>query len=681
MPRGPRHISIGELFNRSVIRLEKYNWLRGKRLIRFATSRRTYKPVVLTATSHRKEFLKRQRRRAMFKDLRTGTKIIILCATFIVAIGVTTFSLIAEKQIAIDFAKSELVGTQYLTAVRAIYADVLTGRPVGQIGTPSKPSNEDILKALAVAHQNAGARLQTSELAQALAEAIRLWSKNHNNGSAYSATLDVLTAARQLISRIADDSNLALDPDLDSYHLQDLITRKLPLFFRRLSEVQILSRKVADTGTPSSEQRVYFQVLQNELKSTEDAIKNELAAAYRGNIDGNLKQAIDPALSTMLSRTNAFLDRVHAQIVNDNSGKQAAGASNSLYRRVVKNSVSVWALTQSELDRLLHTRIDGLVQRMRWSVALTSALIAISIFVSALTHRHIVGPLERLENIATAIRKTRDYSLRMDYTDKSEIGQLATAFNDMLLELENAREREQLQQIELARVGRLTTMGTITASLAHEINQPLQAIAANSNAAQRWLLKEKPDLDETRSALKSIVIDAHRASEMIESVRRIVKKGGQERAEVLINDIVEEILTLVQGELRRHKIVLKTDLLENLPHVIADQTQLRLVFRNLVVNAVDAMKSASIQKRSLTIRSKLNGPGYVAVAVEDSGSGINPHDLDHIFDPFFTTKSEGMGLGLAICRSIIEAHGGRLWAEPESGQGTIFHLILPIGEA
>jgi C4-dicarboxylate-specific signal transduction histidine kinase len=291
-----------------------------------------------------------------------------------------------------------------------------------------------------------------------------------------------------------------------------------------------------------------------------------------------------------------------------------------------------------------------------------------------------VGPLERPENIATAIRKTKDYSLRMDYTDKSEIGQLAAAFNEMLLELESAHEREQQQQVQLARVGRLATMGAITGSIAHEINQPLQAITANSNAAQRWLLREKPDLAETRLALKSIVIDAHHASEIIESMRRIVKKGGQERAEVLINDIVEEILSFVRRELRRHKISVKTDLLENVPHNIADQTQLQLVFRNLIVNAVDAMKSVSSEKRSLTIRSKLDARGNVAVAVQDSGPGINPNDFEHIFDPFFTTKSKGMGLGLAICRSIIEVHGGCLWAEPARGRGAIFQLILPIGD-
>jgi signal transduction histidine kinase len=181
-------------------------------------------------------------------------------------------------------------------------------------------------------------------------------------------------------------------------------------------------------------------------------------------------------------------------------------------------------------------------------------------------------------------------------------------------------------------------------------------------------------------ALKSIVIDAHHASEIIESMRRIVKKGGQERAEVLINDIVEDILSFVRGELRRHKISVKTDLLENLPHIIADQTQLQLVFRNLIVNAVDAMKSVSSEKRSLTIRSKLDAVGNVVVAVQDSGPGINPNDFEHIFDPLFTTKSEGMGLGLAICRSIIEVHGGRLWAEPARGQGAIFQLILPIGD-
>jgi signal transduction histidine kinase len=617
----------------------------------------------------------------MFKDLRASTKIVILCATFIVAIAVTTYGLIAEKQIAIDFAKKELVGTHYLTTVRTVYAEVLTERPIGQFAVQPTQSNDDMLKTLQAAHQNIGAGLQTDELAEALESALRSWSNNHNHGTAYSVALNVLTAARRLILRIADDSNLALDPDLDTYHLQNLITRKLPIFLSRLGEMQIISRKVATVGTPSNEQAEYFQVLQRELQSIVDEVKDELTAAYRGNIDGSLKQNIDSAFSTMMSRADAFRDSFHSRFLDGDSTKREAADPNGLYGGVVESAIAAWTAAQSELDRLLHARIDGFVNGMRLSLMLTGALVCLSIFVSVMTHRHIVKPLERLESVTAAVRKTKDYGLRIDYTAKSEIGQLAVGFNDMLSELETAREREQSQQAEIARVSRLSIMGTITASIAHEINQPLQAIAANSNAAQRWLSREKPDLKEARLALQSIAADAHRAGEVIGSMRSILKKGNLERERVSVNDVVGDILSLLQGEARKYQISVQTDLLQDLPNVIADRVQLQLVLRNLIINAVDAMKSLSNQKRRLLLKSNLDGPGNVTVTVEDSGPGIDPNNLKRIFDPFFTTKSEGMGLGLAICRSIIEAHGGRLWASLGPSHGSVFHVVLPIGEA
>jgi C4-dicarboxylate-specific signal transduction histidine kinase len=178
----------------------------------------------------------------------------------------------------------------------------------------------------------------------------------------------------------------------------------------------------------------------------------------------------------------------------------------------------------------------------------------------------------------------------------------------------------------------------MAASIAHEINQPLQAIAANSSAAQRWLSRNEPDIDEARSALKSVASDAHRASQVVESVRSVLKKRGREKEHIAINGVVTDILKLVHGKIRKHHITVRTNLLQNLPPV-------------------------------------------VVVMVEDFGSGIDPENLERVFDPFFSTKSEGMGLGLAICRSIVEAHGGRLWATSKAGRGAAFHLTLPIGEA
>jgi len=615
----------------------------------------------------------------MFKDLRAGTKITILCGTFIIAIGATVYSLIAEKQFAIDFAKKELIGTQYLTAVRGVYADVLAAPPIKASAARPKPSTGEMLARLVTAQRHAGAQLQTAGLARALAEALRSWSNDRGDSPSYSLALEVLAAARRLISRIADDSNLALDPDLDTYHLQDLITRKMPVFLHRLTEVQIWAHQAAAAGTPSNEQWVRFEVSRSELQSVAEQVKGNLASAYRGNQDGTLKQAVYDAFAEMTSRTDAFLESVASGVSEESVGRTAA--SDPLFGGVAESAVAAWATAQSELDRLLQTRIRGLIDRMGLSLALTGVLVGLSIVVSVLTNRHIVEPLERLEKLASEVRRTRDYSLRLDYSSKSEIGQLTAAFNEMLAEVAASHERERAEHAELARVSRLTTMGAMAASIAHEINQPLQAISANSSAAQRWLSRKEPDIDEARSALKSVASDAHRASQVIESVRSIVKKRSREKEQVAINDAVTDILKLVHGEISKHHITVRTNLPQKLPPVVADRTQLQQVLINLIMNAVDAMKSGSGQKPVLTLRSNLEDRENVTVTVEDSGSGIDPENLERIFDPFFSTKSEGMGLGLAICRSIIEAHGGRLWATSKAGRGAAFHLTLPIGEA
>src|SRR5262249_20395343 len=226
---------------------------------------------------------------------------------------------------------------------------------------------------------------------------------------------------------------------------------------------------------------------------------------------------------------------------------------------------------------------------------------------------------ERLENVASTVRETKDYSLRMDYTSKSEIGRLAAAFNDMLSELAAARERERAEQAELARAARMTTMGTLTASIAHEINQPLAAIVANSNAAMRWLSNARPDLDEARTALKNIVSDGHRASQVIGSVRTMFRKDGREKDRLSVNSVIEDILALVHGEIRKQQVVVRTALPADLPQVEADRTQLQQVFMNLIVNAVEAMALVADRERILVIKTAVYEPGAVAITVEDSG--------------------------------------------------------------
>jgi signal transduction histidine kinase len=294
--------------------------------------------------------------------------------------------------------------------------------------------------------------------------------------------------------------------------------------------------------------------------------------------------------------------------------------------------------------------------------------------------RWIIQPLERLEKFASTVRRTKDYTLRVDHTSDDEIGRLAVAFNEMLSELSAARERESSDQFELARVSRLTTMGAMTASIAHEINQPLAAIAANANAGLRWLSRSTPDIDEVHAALKRINNDAHRASEVIQSIRSIFKKAPQQGALVDINAVVQEVLALVHGELINYRVAVRSDLRSQLPPVRADHVQLQQVILNLIMNAVEAMGTVEDGARVLSVASQTQEPNGVLLTVQDTGPGIDPSRKDRIFDAFFSTKSSGMGMGLFICRSIVEAHGGHLWATAAQPHGAIFHLALPIGE-
>jgi signal transduction histidine kinase len=266
---------------------------------------------------------------------------------------------------------------------------------------------------------------------------------------------------------------------------------------------------------------------------------------------------------------------------------------------------------------------------------------------------------------------------------KDEIGRLAGGFNHMVSELSAAREREVVDrartasmQAELTRVARLTTMGRLAASLAHEINQPLGAIVANGNAGLRWLAHSPPNNGEARDALDQIVKEGHRASDIIEGIRAIFRKGEERRASLDVNELIGEVLRLTRGEIQNERISVRTELLNDLPNVVGNRVQLQLVFRNLIVNAIEAMSSVIDRERALHIKSSIM-PSAVRITVADSGTGIGPESIDRIFNTFFTTKPHGMGMGLSICRSIIEAHGGKLSASPSHPYGSIFEIDLP----
>ena len=247
-----------------------------------------------------------------------------------------------------------------------------------------------------------------------------------------------------------------------------------------------------------------------------------------------------------------------------------------------------------------------------------------------------------------------------------------------ITERKRAEEALQRAQTELAHVTRVTTLGQLAASIAHEVNQPLAAVVADATASLNWLATAKPDLGQVREALAAIVKDGHRAGDIIQRVRQLATKTEPRNARLNINDVVHDVVALMRAELQRHDIALVPELTAELPLVFGDRVQLQQVILNLVINAVEAMAAVTGRPRQLIIRSEPHDQDQIAVTVHDTGVGVDRDNVDRLFNAFFTTKPEGMGMGLSISRAIVEAHGGRLWATANSPHGAIFHFSLPV---
>lgn len=233
-------------------------------------------------------------------------------------------------------------------------------------------------------------------------------------------------------------------------------------------------------------------------------------------------------------------------------------------------------------------------------------------------------------------------------------------------------------QQQLARTNQRLTVAAATASIAHDLNQPLAAIVTSANAGLRWLDRSPPDIDEVRSLLQTIVRNGHRASEAIANIRSTLKNKFDEKLALDVNDLLNEVLALAEGELETHQISLRRELQDLLPEVMGEDTQLRQALYNLIMNAVEAMSMVTDRSRVLTVRSTVNGPTAVLITLQDSGNGIDPRHMDRVFEPFFTTKADSLGMGLSLCRSIVEAHGGRVWASARDTSGAVFHIELPV---
>jgi C4-dicarboxylate-specific signal transduction histidine kinase len=246
-----------------------------------------------------------------------------------------------------------------------------------------------------------------------------------------------------------------------------------------------------------------------------------------------------------------------------------------------------------------------------------------------------------------------------------------------ITERKQAEEALRQAQADLARISRITTMGELTASLAHEVNQPIAAAVTDANTCLRWLNRDQPDLEEARQAATRVVKDATRAAEVISRTRLLFKKGAPQSELVDMNEVIHEMLALIIGDMSRRSISVRIELADDLPQITGDRVQLQQVLMNLMMNGIDAMKDSN-GTRELIVNSQRADNQQIMVTISDTGVGLPPQHADKIFNAFFTTKPNGTGMGLRISRSIIESHGGHLWAENNSPQGASFHLTLPI---
>ncbi|MFL9916294.1 ATP-binding protein [Paraburkholderia fungorum] len=272
-----------------------------------------------------------------------------------------------------------------------------------------------------------------------------------------------------------------------------------------------------------------------------------------------------------------------------------------------------------------------------------------------------------------AIKHLTVWAHRVEYESGEE--ELVGALTDVTTTRET-QEALHTAQAELARVARVTALGQMSASIAHEVNQPLAAIATTAAAGLRWLTREVPEVAEARACVNHIVQEANRAGNVIRSVRDLARRADPEMIPLDINEVIDEVVALVKPEALRHWVTVQVQLASGLPLVRGDRVQLQQVIINLAINGVQAMATVTDRTRVLTIRTEQRGSDQVLVAVQDVGIGTEPEGLDRLFSAFYTTKPDGMGMGLSICRSIIEAHGGRVWASRNIGSGMTFQFTV-----
>jgi len=306
-----------------------------------------------------------------------------------------------------------------------------------------------------------------------------------------------------------------------------------------------------------------------------------------------------------------------------------------------------------------------------------TSLLAVTINTSVSSISAVFHEVTELKRAEEALQEAHDLLEKRVEERTQELQEANVRLREEIRERKKAHEESRRHREELAHVSRVTTVGELAASLAHELNQPLSAILSNAQAARRFLDRELPVLDEVGGALDDIAKDVQRAGEVIRRLRRLLRKEEPERKRLEVNEVIHEVVALVHSDLVGRNISMKLELAAGLPPISGDRIQLQQVVLNLLLNGSEAMSGVDRNSRQMVIRTSQEDPGTVTVAVRDSGTGIEEEMTDLIFDAFYTTRESGLGMGLSISRSILESHGGRLWAERNHDSGATFLFTLP----
>ena len=658
----------------------------------------------------------------MFANLRTGTKLFVLSGTFILSIAVAGYGLIAGASVIATVALSGVLAA--LGVVLLVITHRAIVRPLEQLERLADKvretkdyalrfdqANQDeigrvagafsgMLTELAAAHE-----VDVARQVRAAQEALGLLVGVTAAASSAPTTAALAQACLEQICRSCewhfgqvwypDEQDAALHCSTEAFfggpkHAQ----------LRALSLRTMLMRGQGLPGLAWVNKRaVWISSKIDDAASlprlqAARALGIKAAFAFPVMLDDKVLAVFEFLSEHTRAPERAFLDAVEklGRVLGDSLVRKRSEAalrvSEERWRSVFENSTFGVALIDRDSLRYLATN-TAFQTMLGYSDAEFRELTPLDISLDENRERSrvLLGELrEGKREFYTIIKQYRrkggtwmwgeSYVSVIPGTDSKPAMFLASIVD--ISERRRAEDQLQTMQAEVARVQRSTMMGEITATIAHEINQPLAAIVTNANSALRWLGNKTPDLGEAQTALRRIVSDGHRASEVIAGIRAMFRRGERPSAYYDVNVLIREALALVNGELKSNKVEARIDLGEGIPKILADRVQLQQVVLNLMMNAIEAMGSMQNGARILGVNSELRDGRDILITVKDSGPGIEPENLDRIFDRFFTTKSNGMGMGLSICRSIVEAHNGRLWAEPDVRPGSVFHVSLPV---